>query len=144
MDSRAKLVANEEQAIQEIRAFQREGYSLSEIYVLAHNERTTTGLSELMRTNTVGLYEEGIADSFANLFRSKGDQLRSKMHALGLSKTEADHYERELDKDKILVLVWFDDSNDDELQVERLAQRRHQQSAGTMYAGGRPGPGGTW
>jgi hypothetical protein len=126
MDSKAKLVSNQEQAIREIHAFQKEGYAPEEIYVLAHDDRTSIGLTELTNINSVGLYEEGLADSFSNLFRSKGDQLRSKMHALGLSKAETDHFERELDKGKILVLVWFDDSHDDDLESQLGNRRRDQ------------------
>ncbi|MDF2961357.1 MAG: YflT [Paenibacillus sp.] len=144
MDSKAKLVTHEEQAIEEIRAFQREGYALEEIYVLAHDDGTTEGLSKLMSTNTVGVEEEGIADSFANMFRSRGDQLRSKMQSLGLSKAEADHYEKELDKGKILVMVWYDNGDNDDMDAHRRNNRREDEvvipPAG-VYLTNRPGPG---
>ncbi|MFD0681440.1 MULTISPECIES: general stress protein [unclassified Paenibacillus] len=119
MDNKAKLVSYEEQAIQEIRSFQREGYTLDEIYVLAHDDETTEGLTKLMSTNTVGVMEEGIGDAFANLFRSRGDQLRSKMQSLGLSKAQADHFEKELDKGKILVMVWNDNLDNDDMYAHR-------------------------
>ena len=110
MNNRVRLVTTEEQAIQEIRAFRRAGFALEEIYVLAHDDQTTDGLADLMDTNKIGLYEEGIANTFANLFRSRGDKLRSKMESLGLTESEADYFESELDKGKILVMVWYDEA----------------------------------
>lgn len=122
MNNKVKLVMTEEQAIEAIRSFRREGYALEEIYVLAHDDKTTEGLADLMDTNKVGLYEEGIANTFANLFRSRGDQLRSKMHSLGLTKEEAAQFEGELDKGKIMVMVWYDDIDRHDLEEDR---RRH-------------------
>ncbi|TDF95519.1 general stress protein [Paenibacillus piri] len=125
MDNQVKLVTQEEQAIQEIRAFQRQGHKLENIYVLAHDSKMTEGLSKLMNANTVGLKEEGVAGAFANLFRSRGDELRSKMQSLGLSKVEAEHYERALDQGKILVMVWHD--NDDYYdRYDRPSNNRRQ------------------
>jgi|GEM_PF-4095032 len=145
MDSRVKLVTHEEQAIEEIRAFRREGYALEEIYVLAHDDKTTEGLSSLMDTNKVGLYEEGIANTFANLFRSKGDQLRSKMTSLGLTESDADHYEKELDMGKIMVMVWFDETDSGSMEAHRRLRRREDEySVPTtgVYMADRQGPNG--
>ncbi|MEK3719967.1 general stress protein [Paenibacillus sp. FSL H8-0034] len=124
MNNKVKLVTHEEQAIMEIRAFQREGYTLEEIYVIAHDDGTTEGLSKLMSTNKVGMHEQGLANTFTNLFRSRGDQLRVKMHSLGLSKEEADRYEQELDKGKIMVMAWNDDADLDGLETDWTSLRR--------------------
>lgn len=147
MDNKVKLVMTEEQAIEEIRAFRREGFALEEIYVLAHDEKTTEGLADLMNTNKVGLYEEGIANSFANLFRSKGDQLRSKMQSLGLSEAESAHFERELDQGKILVMAWFDETDryDREEAYRRNLRRDDDTVVPPVYMSDRSGPsGGVW
>ncbi|MFE5321030.1 general stress protein [Paenibacillus sp. NPDC056579] len=147
MDNKVKLVMTEEQAIEEIRAFRREGYALEEIYVLAHDDKTTEGLADLMNTNKVGLYEEGIANSFANLFRSKGDQLRSKMQSLGLSEAESNHFEKELDMGKILVMAWYDDTDryDREEAYRRNLRRNDETVVPPMYMSDRSGPaGGIW
>ncbi|NOU94955.1 hypothetical protein GC093_17250 [Paenibacillus sp. LMG 31456] len=144
MDNKAKLVTYEEQAIQEIRSFQRKGYTLDEIYVLAHDDETTEGLTKLMSTSTVGVMEEGIGDAFANLFRSRGDQLRSKMHSLGLSKAQADHFEKELDKGKILVMVWHDNMDNDDMNINRRNSGSKDEviiPQDGVYVTNRPGPG---
>jgi DNA-binding transcriptional MerR regulator len=124
MNSKLKLVTQEEQAIDEIRSFQSEGYSLEEIYVIAHDTDKTDGLAKLMSTNKVGLYEEGIANAFTNLFRSRGDQLRVKMQSLGLTKDAADYYEKELDKGKILIMVWTDDIDFDDMDEQKKDLRK--------------------
>ncbi|OXM87597.1 general stress protein [Paenibacillus rigui] len=144
MESKVKLVTREEQAIEEIRAFRREGYALEEIYVLAHDDKTVDGLASLTDTNKIGLYEEGIANTFANLFRSRGDQLRSKMTSLGLSETEAEHYEKELDQGKIMVMVWFDETDSGSMEAHRRVRRRDDYvvpSTG-IYMADRHGPNG--
>jgi len=129
VNNRVRLVSTVEQAIQGIRAFRRAGYALEEIYVLAHDDKTTDGVADLMDTNKIGLYEEGIANTFANLFRSRGDKLRSKMESLGLTEAEADFFESELDKGKILVIVWYDETKrfhmDPEMHEERIPPSRH-------------------
>lgn len=109
MRTEMKLVLNEEQALRAIRSFREEGRSLNEIYVLAHDGERTADLSRLTDTNTIGIMEEGMATAFANLFRSRGDQIRAKMVSLGLSEQEADKYEQELEKGKIIVLTWYDE-----------------------------------
>jgi len=144
MNNKVKLVMTEEQAIEEIRAFRREGFALEEIYVLAHDDDTTIALSDLMNTNRIGLDEEGVANSFANLFRSKGDELRSKMQSLGLTEAEANHFERELDKGKILVMVWYDDTDryDREEAYRRNMRRDNETYIPPVYMSDRSGPGG--
>ena len=105
MRTKIKLVDHVEQAIRAIRAFRDEGHPLSDIYVLAHDREQTEELSKLTDTNTIGVIEEGMATALANLFRSQGERLRAKMEALEFSAGEAERYEAELDKGRILVLV---------------------------------------
>ena len=40
-----------------------------------------------------------------NVFRSRGDELRSKMVSLGLTENEAAHMEEELDKGKVVIVA---------------------------------------
>ncbi|NHN29748.1 general stress protein [Paenibacillus agricola] len=148
MNNKVRLVTHEEQAISEIRAFQQEGYTLEEIYVIAHDNDTTEGFSKLMSTKTVGIYEEGITNAFANLFRSRGDQLRVKLQSLGLSKDEADFYEKELDKGKIMVMAWIDDNDFDDWVPETKDSIRRSDAAiiapAGVYTTQRTGSTGIW
>lgn len=58
-----------------------------------------------MNTNDIGVAEQGIVNSIANVFRSRGDELRSKMESLGLSNLEAQRFEEELDRGRIVVIA---------------------------------------
>jgi len=62
-------------------------------------------LSDALDTNEIGVTEQGIFDSIANVFRSRGDELRSKMESLGLTDTEAQQFEKELDRGRVLVVA---------------------------------------
>ncbi|WP_426449786.1 general stress protein [Paenibacillus sp. S-38] len=124
MRTKLKLVNGEEAAIRAVQAFREEGHSLDEIYVLAHDGDTVSELSRLTDANTIGVMEEGMATAFANLFRSRGDQLRAKMESLGISALDAERYEEELDKGRIMVLVWYDEDAGTLDRADEAARRR--------------------
>ncbi|MGD6840790.1 general stress protein, partial [Bacillus thuringiensis] len=52
-----------------------------------------------------GIKEQGIIESMSNLFNSRGDELRSKMKSVGMNQAEADVYEEELDKGKLVIVA---------------------------------------
>ncbi|WP_068775457.1 general stress protein [Paenibacillus sp. FJAT-26967] len=112
METKVRLASNEEQALREVKNLQAEGYNLDEIYVLTHDSDRTEGVAEMTNTNEIGVSEEGFMNAVANLFRSKGDELRAKIESLGLSESEANTYEKELDKGKILVIAYTDRDGD--------------------------------
>lgn len=56
---------------------------------MAHSKDHSENLTNAMNTNDIGVAEQGIVNSIANVFRSRGDELRSKMESLGLSNLEA-------------------------------------------------------
>ncbi|OAJ72832.1 general stress protein [Brevibacillus sp. SKDU10] len=99
------VVENGVQVREVIQQFDRLGYAPDQIYVLAHDEKRTHTLAETTETQEIGVREEGVLGSIGNLFRSRGDELRSKMESLGLSKLEAERYERELDEGRVLVVA---------------------------------------
>jgi len=100
-----KLVENGLQAKQEIEQLLNQGFSKDEVYLLAHSKERSEDLAEALDTNEIGVNEQGFLDSIANVFRSRGDELRSKMESLGLSDTEAQQYEKELDKGRVVVVA---------------------------------------
>jgi hypothetical protein len=72
---------------------------------LAHGKDRSEDLSDALDTNEIGVNEQGVFDSIANVFRSRGDELRSKMESLGLTDTEAQQFEKELDRGRVLVVA---------------------------------------
>lgn len=105
MAPQVHVVENGVQVKEVIQQFDRLGYAPDHIYVLAHDAKRTHTLAENTETEEIGIGEEGVFGSIANLFRSRGDELRSKMESLGLSKAEAERYERELDNGRVLVVA---------------------------------------
>lgn len=101
----AKLVNNGLEAFDTVKDLHRQGFREEEIYVLAHGENRTDRIADIANANTIGASEEGVIQSVANLFRDRGDQLRAKIEALGFDAGEAEQYEAELDRGKVLVMA---------------------------------------
>ncbi|BCB05993.1 general stress protein [Bacillus sp. KH172YL63] len=89
----------------EIEALASEGFSKDEIYVFAHDKHRSEHITEATDTDSPGLKEQGIIESLGNLFNRRGDELRTKMKAVGLNQAEADAYEEELDKGKLVIVA---------------------------------------
>ncbi|MED4400564.1 general stress protein [Metabacillus fastidiosus] len=100
-----KVVQNSVQTKEAIDEFLREGFTKGEIYLLAHNKKFSEDLTDKTDTSDIGMGEQGIFHSVANVFRSRGDELRSKMQSLGLSNVDAERYEEELDEGRIVVIA---------------------------------------
>ena len=100
-----KVVENGVQAKDTIEQFLRQGFTKDDIYLFAHDKTRSTHLTDATDTNNVGMSEQGFFDQLSNVFRSRGDELRSKMRSVGLSETEADQYEEELDRGRVVVVA---------------------------------------
>ncbi|MFC4777112.1 general stress protein [Paenibacillus sp. GCM10023252] len=92
-------------ALNAVRELSQQGYKQEDIYVLAHDEERTDTLSESTNTNKIGVSEEGVFNAMANLFRSRGDELRSKLESVGLTGREAERYEQELDRGRVIIIA---------------------------------------
>jgi len=100
-----KIVENGVQAKREIAHFMMEGFTKDEIYLLAHDENRSEHLTEALEISAVGAGEQGIFESIANVFRSRGDELRAKLESLGLSAAAAERCEEQMDHGKIVVVA---------------------------------------
>jgi predicted deacylase len=105
MRAYAKLVNNGLEAFDVVNDLHRQGYTEKEIYVLAHERDRTEHLADATDANKVGLAEEGMFETIANLFRTRGDALRNKIESMGFDQHEASIYESELDNGKVLVMA---------------------------------------
>lgn len=99
----ANNIIDAEEAIRKLIA---EGYRRDNLYVIAHSYDRADHVAEHTRTNTIGLAEEGAITAIANLFRSRGDELRAKLRSMGVSKFHAEKLEAEMDNGKIVILAW--------------------------------------
>ncbi|RLQ93449.1 general stress protein [Falsibacillus albus] len=102
---KVEVVQNGVEAVNLVEAFKSEGYGQEEIFIFAHNRDRSEDMSEATDTGEIGMREQGIFESFGNLFKSRGDELRSKMRSLGLTQVEADKYEAELDKGHLVLVA---------------------------------------
>lgn len=100
-----RVVENGVQAKEAIEQFLNRGYTKDEVYLLAHDKNRSKDLTEALETKDVGVSEQGAFDLVANVFRSRGDELRSKIESLGLSGVEAQQYEKELDQGRVLIVA---------------------------------------
>ncbi|WP_129709888.1 general stress protein [Priestia megaterium] len=100
-----RVVENGVQAKEAIEQFLNGGYTKDEVYLLAHDKNRSKDLTEALETKDIGVSEQGAVNLVANVFQSRGDELRSKIQSLGLSDVEAQQYERELDKGLVLVVA---------------------------------------
>ncbi|MBO1005318.1 general stress protein [Pseudogracilibacillus auburnensis] len=102
---RIEVCENGLQATQLIDQLMMEGFEKDHIYLFAHGEERSKDLTDATDTGTVGLGEQGLVDSVSNVFRKRGDELRSKFESVGLSEAEAAEYERVLDEGKIVIVA---------------------------------------
>ncbi|HAQ06520.1 MAG TPA: general stress protein [Bacillus bacterium] len=105
---KVEIVENGVQATEIINSLEAAGFAKENIYIFAHDEDRSKHLKDATDTGSMGFKEQGFFDSIGNMFKSRGDELRNKFEAIGLSKQEADQYEKELDKGR-LVLVATDE-----------------------------------
>ncbi|GAB6992145.1 YflT domain-containing protein [Paenibacillus pini] len=90
----------------QVNKFMSEGYNEDRIFVLAHDKDRTDRVAEQTNTEQIGMNEEGVGTAIANIFRSRGDELRAKMRSMGISEEEANRLEEEMDTNKIVVIAW--------------------------------------
>jgi hypothetical protein len=103
--TRVSVTSNLQEAQNKVQQLYREGFEREHIYVLTHSAEGTDYVANYTGAEQITVAEEGVLTSIANLFRSRGDELRAKMRALGVPDVEAGRLESELDKGKILVLA---------------------------------------
>ena len=99
------IVENSVQAKAEVEKLETQGFTRDEIYIFAHYKKRSEDISDALNTEVVGIEEQGFLDSMKNLISSRGDELRSKMEAAGLSAEEASDAEQELDHGKLVIIA---------------------------------------
>ncbi|MEH7480396.1 general stress protein [Neobacillus drentensis] len=100
-----KIVENEVEAKKSVVQFLNQGFTKEEVYILAHDKDRSMDLTDATDTNGLEEYDQGVFESLANVFRSRGDELRSNMESLGLSYFEAQQFEGELDMGRLVIVA---------------------------------------
>jgi tRNA A37 N6-isopentenylltransferase MiaA len=102
---KVEVVENGVHALETIKTLQAEGYQKDDIHLFAHSEEREEHLTEAIQTSEMGMGDQGLMNSIGNLFKKRGDELRSQFEALGLSQQEADTYEKELDNGRLVLVA---------------------------------------
>lgn len=100
-----RIVENAVQAKSEIEDLTRQGFTHDDIYIFAHDKKRSDDITDALDTESVGMQEQGFLDSMKNMFTSRGDELRNKMEAAGLTAEDAADAERELDHGKLVLIA---------------------------------------
>ena len=95
-------VENALQAKKEIEKLETQGYDDDNIFLFAHDPKRQHDIADALDAEDP---DSGFMNKLKNLTTSRGDQVRSEMQAVGLTKQEADQYEEELDKGKLLIVA---------------------------------------
>ncbi|MEW9108399.1 MAG: general stress protein [Cytobacillus gottheilii] len=101
---KVEVVENGVQATNTIDMLNNQGYSKEHIYIFAHDKDRSENLTDATDTGSVGIKEQGLFDSVGNVFKKRGDELRTKFESLGLTTTEAEQYEEVLDQGKLVIV----------------------------------------
>jgi hypothetical protein len=111
--TRVKLMDTAQEVREAVDELAQMGYVKDAIFILTHDDRRTQDLAEATDTSEIGMIDEGVLTAIANLFRSQGDGLRAKMRSMGIRKRDAERFESELDKGRILLIAWGGNLNFD-------------------------------
>jgi len=106
-------VDNIQQAREQLDRYKTLGYDKDHLFVLTHDKDRNKRLAEATDAEEIGISEEGLDTAFANIFRSRGSELRAKLRSMGVSKEEAERLEEEMDRDRIVVIAWGGNQYDD-------------------------------
>ncbi len=98
-------VENAVQAKAEIEKLESQGFTHDDIYIFAHDPDRTKHITKALDTESVGVKEQGFLDSLKNVTSSRGDELRTKLAAAGLTTEEAAEYEEVLDEGKLVIVA---------------------------------------
>ncbi|MDR6554317.1 general stress protein [Paenibacillus qinlingensis] len=103
--TRVSVTSSLEDTQNKVQQLHDEGFKKDHIYVLTHSAEGTDYVAEYTGAEQISMAEEGLFTSIANLFRSRGEELRAKIMALGVPEGEAARLLTELEWGKILVLA---------------------------------------
>ncbi|OCT15926.1 hypothetical protein A8709_09895 [Paenibacillus pectinilyticus] len=113
--TRVSVTSSLEDTQNKVHELHNEGFKKDHIYVLTHSADGTDYVAEHTGAEQITMAEEGLFTSIANLFRSRGDELKAKIMALGVPEEESARLTNELEWGKILVLATPELKEDDTL-----------------------------
>ncbi|ALC88651.1 general stress protein [Bacillus sp. FJAT-18017] len=102
---KVEIVENGVQAQDKLSLLATEGYKKDDIYLFAHDKKRESHLADATGAEEVGLTDQGLINSVTGVFKKRGDELRTQFQSLGLSESEADRLEKELDEGRLVLVA---------------------------------------
>lgn len=103
--TRVSVTSSLEDTQNKVMQLHSEGFKKDHIYVLTHSAEGTEYVAEYTGAGQISMAEEGLFTSIANIFRSRGEELKAKIKALGVPDGESARLVNELEWGKILVIA---------------------------------------
>lgn len=100
-----QYVENGVQAKAAIEQLEAQGFSRDHIHLFANFPKRADDLSKELDLGEVGLSDLGIGQTFKNFFNSSGDELQSKLQALGFTEAEMKEASSHLDAGQLLIVA---------------------------------------
>ncbi|ASK62267.1 general stress protein [Virgibacillus phasianinus] len=105
MKPAVKEFQDDKALMEEVKTQTQKGISKDNLYVISHDDDRTDRVAGNVDASEIGAKEEGLGTAVGNIFRKKGDELRTKFKELGFPQEEANELEEKLDHGKILLLI---------------------------------------
>jgi hypothetical protein len=100
------VVADREADVKKaILQFLEAGFRPFQIHVLAYDNDKNKALLTQQCVSRIGMATQTMNQFQSDLFRSTGNELRTKMYSLGWSETAVDYYEYQINSGRIVVAV---------------------------------------
>ena len=106
MRTQVKVVNTMVESRDKIEELKEQGYSKETTYVLSYEKARAEAMADHTEISNIGIIEEGIITSMANLFRSRSEELIAKMRSLGIAKPIAEHLEQQLSEGRMVIIAW--------------------------------------
>ncbi|WLV25603.1 general stress protein [Aciduricibacillus chroicocephali] len=96
---------NDEKLENDIQSLKDSSVDAENIYVISHDDDRTNRIAKNAGANTIGMKEMKMGSAISNVFKKKGDELRTKLKDIGFSQEDAENYEEKMDEGKVLLIV---------------------------------------
>lgn len=105
MEPKYKIFHSDDHLSESIDKLRNDGIQDDDIYILAHDNDHDRRNRKETDANKIGAKVTGVGTAMKNVFRGKGDTLRSKTDKIGFDKSKAEQLKVELNKGKSLLVV---------------------------------------
>ncbi|RIU94938.1 general stress protein [Oceanobacillus picturae] len=112
MEPKFKIYHNDDQLSEAVDKLRNDGIPDDDIYILSIDNDHDRRARKETDANKIGAKVTGVSTALKNVFKGKGDTIRSKLNEIGFDKSKSEQLKVELDKGKTLLVVTNQESID--------------------------------